>query len=245
MQRQGTAPAPRLRADEVHVWWAALDHPEDVVRAWRGLLSADEAARADRFHFPRDRGRFIAGRAVLRILLSGYLHCDPAGLRFGYNAHGKPALAGAEGLEFNLAHSHGLALYAVTSGRAVGIDVEHIREDLAGAEIAERFFSRAENAVLRDLPAGQRREAFFRCWTRKEAYLKATGRGLSVALDSFDVSLAPTAAPALLAVRDDPGEVKRWCFRNVDPAPGYVGAVAVEGHGWALTSGPWRAAGSQ
>jgi 4'-phosphopantetheinyl transferase len=204
------------------------------------LLSSDEIARAERFHFARDRTSFITARGLLRTLLGRYLSLPPGQVRFQYYPHGKPALdpdiANAD-LRFNLAHSHGLAVYAFGRGRELGVDVEQIRPEMAKERIAERFFSPVEVAALQALPLAVREEAFFLCWTRKEAYLKATGRGLSLRLDVFDVSVAPDAPAALLAARHDPHEVDHWTLHTLRPAPGYVGALAVEGHGWTLWCG--------
>jgi 4'-phosphopantetheinyl transferase len=175
---------------------------------------------------------------VLRAILGGYLNQGPECLSFCYNSQGKPALDG-DAIRFNVSHSHGVALYAVTRGREVGIDIEHIRFDLAVAEIAERFFSRREVVMLRALPAEVQRQAFFLCWTRKEAYIKARGEGLSLPLDQFDVSLAPGEPAAVLGTQRDPSEASRWSLQELTPAPGYVAALAVEGHGWRLTCWQW------
>jgi 4'-phosphopantetheinyl transferase len=136
-------------------------------------------------------------------------------------------------------HSHGVALYAVTRGREVGIDLERIRSDLAVTEIAGRFFSRQEVAMLRALPTEEQREAFFRCWTRKEACLKARGEGLSLPLDQVDVSLAPGEPDAVPGTERNPSEASRWSLQELIPAPGYAAALAVEGHGWRLACWQW------
>ena len=228
-----------LEHDQVDVWLARLDPPaESIGRLWR-TLSADECARADRFYLPRDRSRFVAARWTLREILSYYLEEAPDALGFSYNAYGKPALVGAAGLCFNLSHSHDLAVYAVARGREVGVDVEQVRAELATQEIAEHFFSPGEIVALRALPAEQRVAGFFNCWTRKEAYIKARGMGLSLALDRFDVSLAPGASAALLAVRDEPDEAGRWTLCAIDPDPGYVAALAVAGQGWEMRRRRW------
>jgi 4'-phosphopantetheinyl transferase len=133
-----------------------------------------------------------------------------------------------------------VALYAVTRAREVGIDVELIRSDLKIEQIAERFFSHHEIATLRALPTELRQSAFFRCWTRKEAYIKATGKGLSLPLDQFEVSLTPGEPAALLSTQPDPNEAQRWSLRELTPAPGYAAALAVEGHGWCLACWDWR-----
>ena len=231
-----------LGCDEVHVWRATLDQTPSQIQSFLHNLAADEQARAERFYFERDRERFIVARGVLRAILSGYLNRVPECLSFCYSSHGKPALAGESGgdaIRFNVAHSHGVALYAVTRGREVGIDLERISFDLAVAEIAERFFSRREVAMLRTLPTEVQRQAFFRCWTRKEAYIKARGEGLSLPLDQFDVSLAPGEPAAVLGTQQDPSEASRWALQELAPAHGYIAALAVEGHGWRLTCWQW------
>jgi len=231
-----------LGCDEVHVWRATLDQTPSQIQSYLHHLAADEQARAERFHFERDREHFIVARGVLRAILGGYLKRAPERLSFCYSSHGKPALAGESGedaIHFNVSHSHEIALFAVTRGREVGIDVERIRSNLAVEEIAGRFFSRQEVAMLRALPTEKQREAFFRGWTRKEAYLKARGEGLSLPLDQFDVSLAPGEPAAILGTQPDSSEASRWSLQEVTPAPGYVAALAVEGQGWRLTCWQW------
>jgi 4'-phosphopantetheinyl transferase len=181
---------------------------------------------------------------LLRTILGRYLDVAPGTVRFCYGPHGKPALiaemAEQTGVRFNVAHSHDLALYAVTRGREVGIDVERIRAEVASTEIAQRFFSPAEVAALCALPDELQTEAFFACWTRKEAYIKATGGGLSHPLDGFDVSLTPGEPVVALRTHADPQEAARWSLRALDPGPGYAAAVAVEATRWNLTCWQWR-----
>lgn len=194
--------------------------------------------RAELFHFEQDRKRFIVGRGVLRTILALYLGTEPSRLQFCYGPHGKPYLADRLGdatLRFNLAHSHELALYAFTRGREIGVDLEYIRYMPGVEQIAARFFSTRENAVLHALPTSQKQEAFFNCWTLKEAYIKAIGNGLAQPLDKFDVSLAPGEPARLLSVEGAPEEASRWSLKALTPAPGYVAALAVEGHDWRLT----------
>ena len=231
-----------LGSDEVHVWRATLDQTASQIESFRHTLAADEQARAERFYFQRDREHFIVARGMLRSLLGFYLNKAPECLSFRYSSHGKPALAwesGGDAVRFNLSHSHGVALYAVTRGREVGIDLEYIRSDLEVEQIAERFFSRREIATLRALPIDLRTYAFFLCWTRKEAYLKARGEGLSLPLDQFDVSLIPGEPAALLSTHRDSHEALRWSLQELTPTPGYAATLAVEGHGWHLAC--WRA----
>lgn len=222
----------------MHVWRAALDVPESQVRSLWDTLAVDERQRAERFFFEKDRTHFVVARGLLRVLLGRYLRQDSPHLCFTYGPHGKPALAtdtGGVGLCFNVSHSHGLALYAITGGREVGVDVERIRPEIAQEKIAERFFSPREVNALRALPLPLQASAFFACWTRKEAYIKAKGAGLTLPLDQFDVSLTPGEPAALLRTAWDPQEAAYWALQDLAPAPGYRAAVAVAGHDWRLT----------
>lgn len=234
---------PALASDEVHIWLAHLNQLEAKAQSFLETLAPDERDRAGRFHFEKDRVRFILTRGILRKILARYLQSDAALLRFDYNAYGKPSLAGRKGsapaLHFNLSHAHEIALYAFTLQREVGIDIEFIRNDFACEEIAGRFFSEREVEMLRALPVRQQTEGFFNCWTRKEAYVKARGQGLSLPLDRFDVSLAPGEPATLLFVRDGISETQRWGLQELNPAAGYVAAVAVEGSGWQLLCWQW------
>ncbi len=232
----------RLPSNAVHVWRASLVVPVSYLRTLEGTLTADECARAERFYFQEHRERFIAGRGLLRNILSRYLDSEPGQLRFRYNSYGKPALTaetGAEGFCFNLSHSYDTALYAVTHGREIGVDIERFRPDVEVEKLAERFFSPREAAVLRALPEDLRKEGFFNCWTRKEAYIKAEGEGMSIPLSAFDVSLTPGEPAALLRSQNSPQETSRWSLQALDPKPGYAAALAVKGHDWELTCWQW------
>jgi 4'-phosphopantetheinyl transferase len=173
----------------------------------------------------------MAGRGALRHILAGYLGCAPAEIGFSYTAYGKPFLRNEEkhGLRFNLSHSEDQALLAVTRGRVVGVDIEQIRPDFATEEIAKRFFSEREWKELRGLPAAERTTAFFRCWTRKEAFIKAVGEGLSFPLDAFAVSLAPGEPAALRWLRTDKDGARRWRLEDIAAPAGFLAALAVEG----------------
>lgn len=231
-----------LPIDEVQVWRLSLDLPASRVERLRQTLAPDELGRARRFHFEKDRQRFIVARGLLRLILSRYLDVEPSQLRFSYSDYGKPALIPPpthKMLNFNVSHSQGLALYAITRNRQVGIDVEYIRPVPEIKEIAQRFFSAQENAVLRGLPETVKLEAFFNCWTRKEAYIKARGEGLSLPLDQFDVSLAPGEPARLLRVSGDSKEPCCWSLRAMSPVPGYVAALAVKGKDWRLSHWQW------
>ena len=226
-----------LRGREVHVWKVSLDRSETQIRQLRETLSPDERLRADRFHFQRDRDSFIAARGTLRQLLRRYLERPPGDIAFDYGPHGKPALRQDStnfSIRFNVSHSHGLALMAFSLGRHLGVDVESIRPDVATQEIAERFFSPREVAELQSLPAAMRAEAFFLCWTRKEAYVKALGEGLQIPLKIFHVGLTPSAPERLESADSD-----RWLLRSLRPAIGFVGAIVAEGKHWELRCWDW------
>jgi 4'-phosphopantetheinyl transferase len=221
----------------VHVWYAELDQFAGQQGQLLDVLSADERGRAERFHFAKDRAHFIAARGLLRRILSRYLDLPPHQLSFSYSPYGKPALScenDCHALLFNVSHSHGIALYAITRGREVGVDIEYVRHDMVGESIAERFFSAQEVARLRALPAEAQPLAFFKCWTRKEAFIKAIGEGLSFPLDQFEVSLDAKEPSAIVSVRDDPRETSRWSLRALPVRKGYVAALVVEGHEWRL-----------
>jgi 4'-phosphopantetheinyl transferase len=218
-----------LSTGELHIWRAPLDVAEDSVRGFAAHLSADEITRAEKFVFARDREHFIVARGILRMLLGRYLHKPPAGIVLCKGSRGKPYLRAETGeppLQFNLSHSHGLALYVFAMQQEVGIDLEKLRPDFAGTEVAERFFSANEQEELRALPPELRTEGFFLCWTRKEAYLKARGDGLRIPLESFDVTLTPHL-PAELRSTDS----ARWTLRSFTPAPDYVAATVAEESG--------------
>ncbi len=221
---------------EVHVWQASLDCGID---SFRRTLSADERSRSDRFHFERDRAHYIAGRGILRRLLGQYLGCPPEDLRFESNKYGKPALTD-RALDFNVSHSHGIALFAVTTRAQIGIDVEKVREDFGDyLSFSERFFAPGERAALRALPIEARHRAFFTCWTRKEAYIKARGEGISHPLDAFEVSVSPEDAPAVLKTVDGPMDAANWHLEELVPGGGYVAALAVRGIGFEVRHWQW------
>jgi 4'-phosphopantetheinyl transferase len=233
-----------LPGDEVHLWRVDLDSLRDSEPRWQKILSSDESARAARFRFAIDRQRFVVARGILRTILGNYLGIDPAALIFFYSSKDKPSLAqshSADGLSFNISHSGAVILLAFTRRREVGVDVEEIRRDFEVEAIARRFFSPHEQNELAALPKEKRFEAFFRCWTRKEAYIKATGDGLSLPLHQFDVSIAFGSQDALLATRPDPTEASLWSLREVPAGEGHVAALCVRGRGWKLqdwTCGP-------
>jgi 4'-phosphopantetheinyl transferase len=217
---------PPLAVGEVHVWAAELDHGSEA--AADRLLSPEERERAARFYFPRDRRRFAAARAGLRVLLGRYLKSDPSVLTFGYGPQGKPRVPGVR-LRFNVSHSGGRALLAFALDRELGVDLEQERPLGDALALAERYFAPAETRVLRGLPESEIVPAFFRCWTRKEAYMKATGDGLTQPLDAFEVSLAPGEPARLLHVNGRPAEKQPFQLESLEPGAGFAAAVAVEG----------------
>ena len=239
--------------NEVDIWRINLAGQSDETEQCRRLLSPDEVERANRFYFERDRRRFTVARAAMREILSRYTGVVAKDLCFSYGRRGKPEVAADldSRIKFNLSHSSEFALLAVTQGLTVGVDLEWIKPDFATDSIAEQFFSAAEVQTLQSLPAAQRAEAFFSCWTRKEAYIKALGEGLSVPLESFAVAFAPGVPAALLHVRVDPTEVGRWSMYNIEVGEGYKAALVVEGKNhrlkqmeWARAAAPLSGAGA-
>jgi len=223
---------------ELHVWRANLELDESALRQLESTLASDELTRANRFHSERDRNSFVAARGVLRQLLGKYLDRSPAELEFDIGARGKPSVRQEpfeRPIQFNISHSHGLALFAFATKRHLGVDVELIRPEFAGQEIARRYFSPHEVMELEALPEPLRPEGFFLCWTRKEAYIKARGEGLHIPLESFHVSLTP-GNPASLQSEDR----SRWTVRSLRPHPHYAGAVVGEGSDWELRLWDWK-----
>jgi 4'-phosphopantetheinyl transferase len=218
-----------IPSNEVHIWTAHLDQGAKTIKQMRLTLSTDERVRADRFHFDRDREHFIVARGMLRTTLATYLEAEPAQINFSYSAYGKPALTTSpSSLSFNLSHSHGQCLLAVVSGREIGIDIEMLRDDVAHEQIAERFFSPREASKFRALPKQLHTAAFFNCWTRKEAFVKAHGKGLSLGLDQFDVSFVP-GEPARLEYCAEPLNLINWSLSDIQVDGRYAAAVVVEG----------------
>jgi 4'-phosphopantetheinyl transferase len=215
-----------LTGRTVHVWPVSTLAPDAAVERFRPLLAPDETDRAGRFRFERLQRSFILARGALRVLLGRYLNTAPGEIDFSYGVKGKPALAAPNRLQFNASHSGDLALFAFTTDCEVGVDVEAIRPMRDIEDVAKRFFCAEETAELRSLPDGQREHGFFLCWTRKEAYIKATGDGLSTPLDAFRVSLRPGEAAALVHLERDPIAAQAWTLHDLTPAHGYAAALA-------------------
>jgi len=226
-----------LSKEELHIWRATLDLPAVGIEALNQVLSLDEKIRAERFRFERDRRRFIAARGILRQILGSCLSVEPSAVRFCYGRNGKPRLADTYDngkICFSLSHSQGIALYGFSRGRQVGVDIESIRDFTEMGEIARQFFSVNENEVFNGLPKSKKVDAFFKCWTRKEAFVKAIGDGLSYPLNMFDVSVDPGEPAELLRIRGDARKAARWSIQDVKTDPGLAAAFAVNGRSWRL-----------
>lgn len=217
-----------LAGNEVHVWSVRLRAGTEDALALRGLLDDEERGRAERYLHQPTRQQFIAARAALRTLLGRYLRIPPRCVRFETTGLGKPILAGRE-LHFNVSHSHEVAVIALTRMGEVGVDVERVRPQPSHLDMAERFFTPGETRALRRLPPGASEEAFFHVWTRKEAFLKALGLGLSHGLERFEVSVPPDNPARVLHVDGDRRIGAIWQLRSMHPARGYVGAMAIAG----------------
>jgi 4'-phosphopantetheinyl transferase len=236
-------PLLTLSAGAVHVWQIHLVVEDGDLERCRLCLSKDELDRARRFHFDRDRNRFIVARSSMKNILARYINAAPLELVFSYTAQGKPELAlpaiGRQ-IGFNLSHSGDYALLAVARNISLGIDIEAVNPRFTGDEIAERFFSESEVDVLRAMSPEERVTGFFSCWTRKEAYIKALGKGLSLPLDSFDVAFGPGMKPALLRVDGYAQELARWSMYDIPVPAGYAGALVAEGKEHRLHQQKWE-----
>jgi 4'-phosphopantetheinyl transferase len=229
-----SVPTPQIRTEDVHVWQARLDLEETTLQKLRTVISEDEQKRAGRFHFERDRRRFVVARGILRSVLAQYLKLRPEDVQFRYEVAGKPYLAcsGNEPqLHFNVSHSHELALIGLCLDHRVGIDIEFKNPDRATLDLARHFFAPEEVAALARLPVEAQCDAFFAVWTMKEAYIKGRGEGVSLGLDTFAVSTGDEKPPGLLRSDHGDDEPKRWRFWSIDAGPSYAAAVTVEGAG--------------
>jgi 4'-phosphopantetheinyl transferase len=236
MQRPGRH---QLESREVCLWTVRLEASEDNFARSVAWLSPEEKSRAERFHFSRHRRAFALGRAALRALLGSYLGIQPAEVCFIYGAQGKPALSDAAcPLRFNASNSGDLAAVAFTTGCEIGVDVEQHRTLHDFENIAQRFFSPQEAAELMELPNSEKTTAFFHCWTRKEAYIKAMGGGLSIPLDSFRVELRPGVAARMVSLGGSEDAARGWTLHSFDPAPDYAGAIAYYDAPRSIQAGP-------
>jgi 4'-phosphopantetheinyl transferase len=233
---------PILDPDEIHVWRARLDLNASDMESLLQTLSSDERSRAERFRLKKDHHRFVVARGILRQLLGGYLRVAPSNLRFRYGPFGKPFLItnrGKDDLLFNLAHAARLAVYAISHGRNVGVDLERVDPAPDWNTIAGSYFTPHEVKTLWTLPESARTKAFFDCWTRKEAYLKARGEGLSVGLDSFEALATPDNRVVLAAARHGRQEASRWTVQDILIDEGFSAALAVEGSAFVVRYWQW------
>jgi 4'-phosphopantetheinyl transferase len=220
-----------LGENEVHIWRTSLLKTAGEYRQLQTFLDGNECARAQSFFSVEQRCQWIAARGMLRLLLGTYLDVHPAQLTFCYNAYGKPDLGEAwqqTDMRFNLSHSDGLALYAFVRKRHIGLDIEHMRASVRYMRLAQQKFAPAEYETLRSLAPAEQQRAFFTCWSRKEAYLKARGEGMTYGLKSFEVSLRPGEPALLLENHREPFECRRWSICDLVPGEDYVGALVVE-----------------
>lgn len=226
----------------MHLWGIELADAARVDGA-RRLLSPDEVERADRYRFEKHRRRFTLGRAAQRTILGAYLAAPPEELRFAYSNLGKPELDApwkASGLWFNLSNSHELAILAVTRSGPCGVDVEHLHRRCDHAGLAERYFSPPERIAVLAHTEAERRAAFFRCWTRKEAMLKATGTGLTFPLDRFVVTVGTNDPPRVVAIEGDAARGASWRLVHLKPGEDYCAALASEDEIGAVQAWSWQ-----
>ncbi len=236
-------PAERIGPTEIHVRAAPLSVPPERLNQLRLTLSGDEVARAGRFRFEHLQNQYVVAHGTLRTHLSFYLGIPPSAVQFQFGKNGKPSLAGTNSrLQFNMSHSGEIAVYAFALDCELGVDVERIRPIPDMEQIANRFFAAEESADLAAVDESHRREAFYACWTRKEAYIKATGEGLSAPLDAFRVTLRPGVPAAFLYFQDNPSEAEHWSLESFTPAEGYAGALAFRQRGRTVQVWPQDAA---
>ena len=222
----------------IDLWWISVSAHRHRLDALKNLLTDEERRRADRYLFEKDHDVFVIARGSMRELIGAYLGRDAKGIRFSYGRKGKPSVALPSGgrldLRFNLSHSKGAILLGVLLGHEIGVDVEYMRPLLDGAGIARRYFSPAECRALAEVSIERQKEAFFNGWTRKEAFIKATGEGLSRPLHSFDVELRPGRPARLMGLRSSASSAEKWEIRDIaPPEEGYRAAFCVE-------AAPWR-----
>ena len=233
MQKFSALPPQPLTDSDFHIWRASLSGSLDEFSYFDSLLSPDEKARAERFYFERDRNRYIFGRGILRVLLGGYLQMEASKITFVYGPYGKPAIESMPSnktLQFNLAHSNDWAIYAFGWDQPLGIDLEHIRPMPDVDDLAERFFSARESALIHSLSGDQKWETFFTIWTCKEAFLKASGSGLTIPLDQFEVSPMANGGMRLTSISGNSIPAARWRLEIFKPIVAYQSAIAIQDH---------------
>jgi len=233
----GTA---RLGGGQIHVWSVVLSDFDSDLPQFQAMLSSVERMKAERFRFSKDRNHYVIRRGILRVVLGRYLEHRPSEIDFCYGPFGKPEIKGdlaGGGLNFNDSHSGDLAVYAVTRACPLGVDVEKLRPVPDFEEIASRFFTPREAETLIGLPSERQMEAFFACWTRKEAFLKATGEGIGEGLAKVEVTLTPGEEAEILRIAGESQAQTEWQLRSFSPVPGYLAAVAFRHHNLVLSRG--------
>lgn len=225
-------PGGLFENDHVHIWRASLDYSKSKLNLLIGSLSKDEIERANRFYFEKDRMQFIVRRGILKQIISKYLEIDPKNLLFEYNPFGKPFLVTnslKNNIKFNMSHSKNMALYCISSQKDVGIDIEFTQKKVEFHLIIERFFSHNEKAFIQNITTNKRKEAFFKIWTRKEAILKALGKGISFPLEKVDVSFNKENFITQINDNDD-GQFTEssWYVEDLLPANNYIASIAIE-----------------
>lgn len=226
-----------LSEDEVHVWRASLDMSSEDLLQLENILSVEEKMRVQRFYHVQEWHRWVASRGMLKVLLGYYRQIDPRMVQFNYGPHGKPHLHSCTremDLQFNLSHSANMILYSFARHRRLGIDVEQVALNMPYERIVQRYFSAYEQQFLASLPEASRPRAFFRCWTWKEAYSKACGRGISLVLNPLCAAVRPGEPAVLLPERESTQEVSSLLLQELDPGEEFVGTIAVEGLHWKL-----------
>ncbi|RZK13103.1 MAG: 4'-phosphopantetheinyl transferase superfamily protein [Flavobacterium sp.] len=218
-----------LNDAEAHIWRVDLELDECLQSSLLKLLSPDEKDRARKFCFVKDSRNFIVARGILRSLIGNYLEINPSDISFQYSKFGKPSIADNNSLQFNISHSQNMALFGFTKKFTIGVDVEFVNPNIEVRDIAANFFSRKEIQNLFALPAEQQTLGFFNCWTRKEAFIKAVGEGLSFPLDQFEVSLEPDKPAKLLATDWNPKAVSKWSMYSLAAGTDFVGSLVIEG----------------
>lgn len=235
-------PAFTLTDNDVHIWSASLQQPARVVQRLAGVLSEDERMRAERFHFKDHRSFFIVGRGILRTLLARYLNLESQQVQVEYTQSGKPFLSPSHGVHnlcFNLSHSAAFVIYAFSKNRRIGIDIEYMRPISDMEKIAARNFSEKENRQFKTADRNGMMRAFYNCWTRKEAFIKAIGDGLSFPLHQFDVSLISGEPARILSIFGSEQAAGQWSMHELQPADGHVAALVVEGDGCSISYRQW------
>lgn len=218
-----------LSPHQAHVWCFSLEISPEQIKYNFNLLNVDEKNRAQRFKFEKHQHAFIAARGQLRILLSQYLQCDPKAIEFEYNQYGKPKIKNNPHLQFNLSHSEGVALCAITLNNAIGVDIEYMKKDVEMDAIAERFFSQCESNELHALQGEAKIQGFYNAWSRKEAFLKAYGQGLSYSLKNVEVTIIPEQDAKILALHHAQLNAEDWYIQALEPIEGYAAALVVRG----------------